>query len=144
MDEIIGLRADTWEWSLFVNGVNYGVWDQKEGGEVDSEDNTFRPGGMGEQYSLGGEATTGNLTLRRNYRLHRDHPKSQTLINGVGRAKIRAVGQPLDHDGNPWGDPFTYSGVLKTVSFPTHDSNSRDASMLEVVVTITGRPTGMA
>jgi hypothetical protein len=138
-----GMRADTWEWSIFVDDVNMGVWDAKEGGDVDSDSSSYKPGGMAEQYSLGGSSTTENLTFRRNYRLGRDHPASQRLIDSAGKAKVRAVGQPLDHDGNAWGVPFTYSGTLKRVSFPDHDSTSTDPAMVEIEVTVTGKPTGM-
>lgn len=137
------MRADTWEWSVFVNGINMGVWDAKDGGEVDSDQQSYKPGGMAAPISLGGSKTVGNLTLRRNYRLGRDHPNSQRWIDWSGKANVRAVGQPLDHDGNAWGDPFTYNGTLKRVTFPTHDSMANDAAMIEIEVTVAGYPTGM-
>lgn len=138
-----GMRADTWEWTLNINGINYGVWDEKTGGEVDSDQTSYKPGGMARPYSLGGSKTVGNLVLRRNYRLGRDHPASQRLIDWAGKAKVRAVGQPLDHDGNAWGDPFTYNGVLKRVSFPDHNSTSNDPAMIELEIVPDGYPTGM-
>lgn len=144
-DNIHGLRADTWEWTVWVNDKFLGVFDEKDGGEVDSDDQIFKPGGMADPYSLGGTPTTGNLTLRRNYRLSRDHPRSQELINAVGSGKVKATGQPLDRTNanHAWGDPFTYIGTLKTVTFPSHDSRSNEPSMIELVITITGKPTGM-
>jgi hypothetical protein len=142
-DDIVGARADTWEWSIYVNGINMGVFDAKEGGEVDSDQSQYKPGGMNPPYSLGGSRTTGNLTFRRNYRLGRDHPASQRWIDWAGKANVRCVGVLLDHDGNAYGDPITYIGTLKRVTLPTHDSSSNDPSMLEIEIVPTGFPTGM-
>lgn len=135
------MRDDTWEWSVYLDGVTIGVWDTKDGGEVDSDDNLFKPGGMADQYSLGGSVNVSNLTFSRNYRKGRDHPESQRLINRAGKGKIRAVGVPLDHDGVKFGKPFTYNGTLKRVAFPKHDSNSNAAAMVEIEVTVAGKPT---
>lgn len=144
LNAIMGMRADTWEWTVHINGINFGVWDEKTGGEVDSNQTAFNPGGMARPYSLGGTKTIANLVLRRNYRLGRDHPASQQLIDFASKAKVRAVGQPLDHDGLAWGTPFTYNGTLKRVAFPDHNSQASDASMVEIEIVIDGYPTGMS
>jgi hypothetical protein len=136
-------RDDTWEWSVTINDKPYGVWDTKTGGEVESDEQTYKPGGMADPISLGGSVNVGNLIITRNYRLQRDHEKSQDLINVVGKAKVRAVGKALDRDGNSYGKPFTYNGTLKRVTFPTHDSTSNAAAMIEIEITVAGKPTGM-
>lgn len=137
-------RADTWEWSLFIDGKNWGVFDAKEGGEVDSDVQVYKPGGMADPDVIGGTRSTSNVIFRRNYRLGRDHARSQALIDGAGSVVLRAVGQPLDHNKNPWGDPFTYHGIMKRVKFPDHDSQATDPAMLEIEATIAGFPTGMS
>lgn len=144
LNTIIGMREDTWEWSVHIGGINFGVWDEKTGGDVDSTQSAYNPGGMARPYGLGGTRTVANLVLRRNYRLGRDHPASQKLIDMAGKATVRAVGQPLDHDGNAWGTPFTYNGVLKRVAFPDHNSQASGPSMVEIEIVIDGYPTGMS
>jgi len=143
-DQIIGLRADNWEWSAEVAGNDIGVFDQKEGGEIDSDDSVFRPGGMHAAYSLGGPVTVTNLILRRNYRKQRDHEKSRYYILAVGRYGAKITGQPLDHAGHAFGTPFIYLGKVKRVAFPTADGNSGEASMLEIEFTIDDVPTADA
>jgi hypothetical protein len=136
-------RSDTYEVSVSIAGINFGVWDQLEGGDVDSEELTYRPGGMKDPVSLGGSRTVENFTIRRLYRLGRDHIESDRLIQWVGKAQVVAVKQPLDIDANAWGKPITYRGILKRVSFPDHNSESNDAGLLELECTTDGIPTGM-
>jgi hypothetical protein len=144
-DTLIGLRADTWAYTVEIDGIDQGIFDQKEGGDVDSDDSTYKPGAMGDRYSLGGPVTTGNITMRRNYRLHRDHPNSQALINAAGRAAAKIIGQPIDPTTElRFGKPLVWTGKLKRVGFPTHDSQSSDAAMLELEFTIDGKPSGMS
>jgi hypothetical protein len=140
---ILATRADTWEVTVYVNGNSEGVWDMKTGGQVDSNEATFKPGGMAKPIALGGTKNIENLTLQRNYRLGRDHAKSQKWIDWVGWASVAVSIQPLDHDGNPWGDPIVYNGKLKRWKPPDHDSTSDAAAMEEIEVSIDGYPTGM-
>jgi hypothetical protein len=141
---LLPTRADTWRVTLSLNGINFGVFDVKEGGDVDSDETTYKPGGMEDPVGLGGSRTVENVTLRRLYRLGRDHEQSQRLIDFTGKARAVITVQPLDIDGNTWGRPIVYRGVLRRVSFPDHDSNSGDAALLELEITIDGLPTGQA
>jgi hypothetical protein len=141
--EILATRADTWRVTVGVNGIHTGVWDVKEGGDVDSNELTYKPGGMVDPISLGGSRTVNNVTLRRNYRLGRDHSVSQRWLNWAGKGKVVVTQQPLDEDGNSWGSPIVYQGTLKRVKLPDHDSQSSDAAMIEIEVTVSGIPTGM-
>jgi hypothetical protein len=144
VDTILGTRADTWRITVGVNGVHTGVWDVKEGGAVDSNEVTYKPGGMADPISLGGTRNVENVTLRRNYRLGRDHQVSQRWINWVGKGSVVITQQPLDHDGNAWGQPIVYNGTLKRVLFPNHDSQSSDAALIEIEVTVNGIPVGQS
>lgn len=138
----LNTRADTWDVRVTIGGRNLGTWDQQEGGDVDSEEFTYKPGAMAESESLGGSKNSENLTLRRLYRLNRDHVISDWLIRQVGRADVVVTKQPLDTDGNSWGQPFVYRGTLKRVGFPDHDSTSSDAALVEIEVTVDGVPRG--
>lgn len=140
----LATRADTWDVRVTIGDRNLGTWDQQEGGDVDSEEFTYKPGGMADPESLGGSKTVENVTLRRLYRLNRDHIISDWLIRQAGRADVVITKQPLDTDGNAWGSPLVYRGTLKRVGFPDHDSGSSDAALVEIEVTTDGLPTGMA
>jgi hypothetical protein len=141
-------RQDTWQITLSVEHpqnpgsmINYGVWDKKSGGEVDSEEKVYHPGGMVPPISLGGRKTPGNVTLSRNYRLGRDHDNVQQLFDAVGGSRVVVAQQPLDKQGNVYGRPIVYNGTLKRVTPPEHDSEGSDAAMIEVEITIDGVPT---
>lgn len=141
--DLLPTRTDTYDITVAINGVRFGTFDKMEGGDVDSDEYTYKPGGMGEPISLGGTRNVENVTVRRLYRLGRDHVQSAFLIDLVGKAEVVVTKQPLDVDGNRYGTPIVYSGTLKRVGFPDHDSESTDPGLFELEVTIDGMPTGM-
>lgn len=118
-----------------------GVWDKMSGGEVDSAESKYHPGAMGDPISLGGRKTAGNVTVSRLYRLGRDHDAMQSLINAVGKSKVTISKQPLDLDANVYGSPIVYNGTLKRVSPPDVDSETSEAGIIELEVTVDGYPT---
>lgn len=113
---------------------NLGVWDKKSGGEIDSDQYKYKAGGMVPQISLGGTRTIGDLTISRLYRQERDHDWAQDLINWAGKAVVTVTQHFLDVDGNEGEKQIVWVGVLKTVTFPDHDSESTDPAMIEIVV----------
>lgn len=130
------MRSDQWKWTVSVDDEELGTFDKAEGGEWDSEATAYRPGGMGPQVSLGGFTSTGNITFSRLYELERDHANIGWLRSRRGKGKVSASGQPLDTDGNPFGSPLPYTGVLKRVKAPDHDSESSSAALLELEVVL--------
>lgn len=133
------MRQDTWAITLTIDGEPLGIWDQQGGGEIDSEETTYRPGGMAPRISLGGSTTVGNVTLTRLCDRGRDWDLLRRLASTrVGKAECIVAKQPLDTDGNPWGRPLVYRGKLKTVTPPETDSNSSDAATWEITVTPEG------
>jgi hypothetical protein len=58
-------REDTWLITASVDGRDLGVFDTSSGGELDSEESKYKPGGMAGEISLGGTRTYGNLTRPR-------------------------------------------------------------------------------
>ena len=127
-------REDQTLITVSVGGTNLGVFDKLEGGEIDSEETKYRPGGMQEQLSLGGYRNVGNITVSRLYDVYRDHTLMPTLIAGVGKALVSVSRQPLDIDGNPFGAPITYTGKLKALTPNDLDSESSDALIYELEV----------
>ena len=111
-----------------------GTMDGMSGGEVDSEETKFWPGGLGQAISLGGRKSVGNVTLQRLYDGARDHAIMGWLFGGVGKADVVATKTFLDVDGNAFGRPIIYRGKLKTVTPPDHDSESSDAALWEMEI----------
>jgi hypothetical protein len=131
-------REDTWLVTVSLDGRDLGVWDTVSGGEVDSEESKYRPGGMSPEISLGGTTTIGNLTVGRNLDALRDWPLIKWLAGRVGRGRGTIGVTPLDINGARNGDPLTYNGTLKTVTRPDIDSTGSDAAMVELEFTCDG------
>lgn len=132
-------RVDQYSVTVVIDGSPTGIWDQMSGGEVDSAEARFRPGGMAPARSLGGSRTVGNITVTRLYDLERDHDLMRALMaNRVGKADVIVNRQPLDQDGNPWGEPIVYTGKLKTVTPADVDSDAEDAELWSITVTPEG------
>jgi len=138
-----GTRQDTWIITVHLDGVSFGIWDKKTGGEVDSDDIKYYPGGMLPPIMLGGKVTTGNVTLQRLYDRIDDHGKINTLMAAAGRGNVTVAQRPMDPDGNPVGKAITYTGVLKRVSPPDTDSESTTAALYEIEATINGTPSAV-
>jgi hypothetical protein len=125
--------------TLHVDGIgSIGVFDTWSGGEADSDEVKYSPGGMGAEEAQGGRQTVGNVTLGRQYKRDRDHALVRQLIQVRGRARVSAHRQPLDADGNAYGAPLVYTGFLKAVSPQDVDSNSSDPDTFEVEISTDG------
>jgi hypothetical protein len=111
-----------------------GTFDSFDGGEVDSEETKYWPGGMGEQLSLGGRRSVGNVTVGRLYDLVRDHPLMGWLMGGVGKASVTVTKTSLTIDSVAISAPLVYVGKLKTITPPGHDSESNDAAVYTMEV----------
>ena len=133
-------RQDTFRVTVFINGINFGVWDKKTGGQVDSEQTSYKPGGMTPPVSLGGSKNVDNIVVSRLYRQERDHTEVGRLMNWAGKADMSVHQQPLDFDAQPFGNPIVWRGTLKRVMAPDVDSESNDAAMLELEMTVDGYP----
>lgn len=118
------------------NMINYGVFDKFDGGGWDSEELTYRAGGMAPTESLGGAETFENVTVQRLYRLERDHSVIGQMRASRGRCAMIVSRQPLDIKGSPYGDPTVYRGTLKRVTPPPHDSMTNEGAMLELEMTV--------
>jgi hypothetical protein len=121
--------------------VNYGVFDKWTGGDLDSDETKYYPGGMVPPVSLGGRRTVNNVVLSRLYRLERDHAVIQQLFDSAGRSDAVLARQPLDIEGNVYGKPIVYNATLKHVTPPDLDSEQSGAALLELEFTIDGYPT---
>jgi hypothetical protein len=146
--QILGTRQDTFLVNLTIedphnldNLIDFGTWDTRTGGEVDSEERLYYPGGMLPAYSLGGRVTPGNVTISRNYRVGRDHDRIHKLVDAVGKSRCYVGMTPMDRYKKQHGPPITWVGTLKTVTFPEHNSESTgDPGMIELVISVDKPP----
>lgn len=113
---------------------DFGTFDTFDGGDVDSEETKYHPGGLADQVSLGGRRTVNNVTVGRLFTLDRDLQHMGWLFDGVGKADVVVTKQSIDVDGNASGAPLVYSGKLKSVTPPSHDSESSDAARWEMEI----------
>ena len=139
-------RQDTYAVRVFFDPpgggpkVDTGIWDKMSGGELDSDETKYNPGGMAPPVSLGGRKTTGNVTVSRLYRLVRDHDHVKNWLSYVGRASVTVSKQPMDIEGNVYGNPVVYNGILKRLTLPEVDSESSNAGLVEIEVSVEGYP----
>jgi len=131
-------REDTHNVSVAVDGRDLGLFDQKSGGELDSEENLYSPGGMLGQISIGGQQTIGNVTVERYYDALRDHPLMAWLASRRGWGRVSIGVTPRDPQGVVRGDPIVYSGTLKTVTPAEVDSTGTDMAKWSMEVTCDG------
>ena len=131
-------REDTWLVTCSVGDRALGVFDTFSGGEIDSEEALYSPGGMAAEISLGGRRTIGNVTISRYCDRALDWPLIKWLTAQVGAARCSVGFTPLDPSGARGGDPLTYSATLKTVTPPEHDSTGNDAAKIELEFTCDG------
>jgi len=136
-----GTRQNTWVIRFKVADKDMGIWDKKSGGEVDSEELKYNPGGMNPPISLGGSINVGNITISRIYDRVDDGDKIKTLINGAGKSTAEVSQRAMDLDGHEVGDAIVYLGILKRVTIPDTDSEANDAAMVECEITV-GAPPG--
>ena len=121
---------------VFVETKDLGVWDKFSGGDIDSDDTKYRAGGRAAEESLGGTRSVSNVSMSRLFRLERDFDLIQLLVDGAGSADVEITRGYLDPAGAPVNSPVVgnvvYKGKLKSYKQPDHDSNSSDASLVEI------------
>jgi hypothetical protein len=128
-----------WAVSVAVDGLgDLGTFDKMTGGDIDSDEQKYRPGAMAPPLSLGGGITMSNVVLERLYVLERDHDVMHQLLALTGIATITAAKQPLDEYKVPYGRPLVWTGKIKNVAAPDHDSTSSNPAMLHIEFVPTG------
>jgi hypothetical protein len=135
------MRQDQFAITASVDGRDLGVFETFSGGEIDSEETTYKLGAMGPRVSLGGSVNVGNVTIGKLSDLVWSQSIIHWLIGRAGKGTLTIKKQPLDVDGNAFGRPLTYTGKLKQVTPPEADANSSDAAVLELELTPAGTVT---
>ncbi len=120
--------------TVTVDGQPLGIFDSRTGGESDSEVSKRHVGGQRTQKAYRGLRTVGDLTVSRGYERERDHELARGLEKRAGLASASVSEQPLDDEGNAWGKPKTWTGILKSVNTGDYDAASGEPRMLELVI----------
>lgn len=131
-------RLDQYDITVSLDGQPLGIFDKMTGGDIDSEEVKYKPGAMQPQISLGGSVTVNNVTVERLFRQDRDLPLVPTIKARVGKGRVVVTKQSLDVDGNPFGSPLVYQGILKHLTFPEPDSESNAAALIQLEVSSAG------
>lgn len=123
--------------TAIIDGVTFSPFEVKTGGELDSEEQTYLLGGMGQRISLGGQRVPGNVTINRIFDFARDHVNGEWFRQRVGNGTTMEVHQqPLDKSGKPWGQAIIYNGTFKRWTPPEVNSNSNDPALIELEMTV--------
>ena len=125
-----------------LDGIDLGFFDQWKGGKGDSQVQTYNPAGTGGQVTRGGRKTRENITVGREYIPERDQELVRQLDSRRGKARGTAIRQPGDTDGNPFGSPYVYDVLLKSVSPSDTDTNASGIDMFELELVPQGNDIG--
>lgn len=130
------MRTDQFVTFVSVDGTPLPYsWDTTAGGDVDSNEIKYRPGGMHTERAIGGPRIVSNLTVTKMMELPTDWATMLRLMPRVGKAKVVVTRVPLDPDANPVGaPPLIYTGVLKTVIPPEHAAEGNAIGMWQLVI----------
>ena len=116
------------------NVLDSAVWASMEGGDITATDTKTRPGGMGDEESLGGPRSRSNCTVGRQYTNDVLHPLIPALERLSGAAAMKISWTPLDADGNQDGATHGISGKLIDVQTTKRDANAPEAMFLTLVM----------
>lgn len=133
------IRQDQASISLTVNNVQVPfIFSRREGGNVTSEESKTYPGGMRPQKAHGGPQSVENVTLAGEFIPSQDHGALRRLATLAGKGAASVSEQLLDVDGNAFGVPTTWTGVLMSVTTGDYDASSSDPRELEVEISTDG------
>jgi len=123
--------------TVTVDGVSLGTFEEREGGDTDSNETTYPLGGMGPTISLGGTQSVDNVTVRVLY-TDAIRARRKWLRGRAGKGSIVVTEQPLNTDGVADGEPDVWRGTLKRVKTPNRAADSNNAAQLELEMTVSG------
>lgn len=134
------MRQDQWLNTLTIAGKNYGVWDTLAGGDIAFSENKYKKGGMKPEKTLGGTKTVNNVTLGR--LLDIEDADDWDLLKGLmvleENTPATISRQPLDADGNPFGKPLGYTGLVLQAMPGDTDANQEGPQVWSVVISTDG------
>lgn len=130
-------RQDQTRIELYVDAPGLGprgIWENKDGGGMDSAATKHWLGNMEGQISLGGRQDIQDITLQRLMVSDRDWALLPQWYAAVGTAECVVSETPLNGQGIPNGKTIVWRGQLKTVTPPPRDAQSTAAAMFVIVI----------
>lgn len=100
-----------------------GTWAKRSGGNTTSEERRYHEGGVYEEEVAGGPSTQENMTLSRPYKKSRDIELYRWARRVAGKIILTITEQPLDDDGNAYGQPLVDTARLLGVTRPEVDAD---------------------
>lgn len=133
MSGIAGALKNQWRVSVWIEGLGeIGNVDQSTGGVGESAEKKYREGGAVDQTVLAAARTRSNVSVERLWRGERDGAQYKAIDAARGR-EMTVTKQPLDEEGNDFGDAIIYRGKVKNVSGPETDSNDDEGETKLVI-----------
>jgi hypothetical protein len=124
--------------TLRVDSTDTGVWDTMSGGKLAASVTKHREGGMGPSVAYAGNANTDDVTLVRTFKRGRDTELWPFIKGRCGKGRCVISKQPLDEDGNAFGRPHVFTGLLSEVEGPEVDSDSEDRAIITLTIVTDG------
>jgi len=123
--------------------IPLGIWDKATGGDVDSSETKYRPGGgQGDEIVIGGAKTTSNLIVEKLCNRDSDGVSIAKWMRWAGRARALVTIHYLTPNYDATGGPaLSYAGQLKKVTPPAADSNGNAAALVALEISCAGLPT---
>lgn len=123
--------------TVSLDNTDLGVWDDKTGGDTDTNSVQYFLGGMGPRVSLGGNQQVANVVLAK---LYDDDIRSKRkfVIGRAGKGIAVVAVQDLDDEGAAIGDPDVYRGRLKRAKPPDRNANNNNAAQFEIEIEVNG------
>ena len=122
--------------TVVVDNQPLGAFDTWSGGDAVAKDVKHRAAGMGPEIPFMALASYTPITVGRVYQADRDHELVRTLITKAGRKAASITIQPLDSDGNAYGQPRTASGFFLGVKNLKGDSQSDAIQLYELEMSV--------
>lgn len=122
--------------SVNIDGTDFGIFDSRKGGDAQAKVTKHRPGGMGPEVSYPALPTYSDLTVSRVFNPVHDLELIRGLEAKAGRVQMTVTEQPLDADGNVFGNPLVYSGTFSNLKLGQVDSTSEKVRMYELDMSV--------
>lgn len=130
--------------TVMLDNVNLGVWDNKTGGDQDSNSTQYFLGGMGPRISLGGTVQVSNVVLQA-LQMNSPQPNGaqieankKFILSRVGKGEVTVTEQPVDDEGDAFGQAEQWTGKLKRAKLADVNSQGNNAKLFEIEVEVDG------
>jgi hypothetical protein len=134
------IREDMASIQVTIDDIPYPTdtssWYSVEGGNLTADDSHVRPGGMGDEVSLGGPASRDDVTVRIPLTdvVIGWHKTLETAVINAAPAKVSYTFLNRLKQAIPGAATHTVKGTMKAATMPDMDTGSSDAAMYEIVV----------